>query len=136
LQKKLAREITTLVHSKEEYEMALKASQILFGKSTSDELAQLNEKTFLAVFDGVPVAEINSNDLKNGIDIISLLTDKTGFFKSKGELRRTIKGNGLSINKEKFTDENGIINEKYLMNNTYILAQKGKRNYFLIKVKP
>ncbi len=134
LQKKLAEEITILVHSREDYEMALKASQILFGKSTSEELAQLNESTFLAVFDGVPTAEIEKEKLSEGVGIIELLTDVTGFFPSKGELRRTIKGNGLSINKEKFTDENGKIDSTYLLNNKYILVQKGKKNYFVIKL--
>ena len=134
LQKKLAEEITTLVHSRKDYEMALKASQILFGKSTSEELGQLDEDTFLSVFEGVPTANVSKEEIEKGVNIISLLTDMTNFFPSKGELRRTIKGNGLSINKEKFTDENGEINSSYLLNDKFILVQKGKRNYFVIIV--
>ncbi len=132
LQKKLAEEITVMVHSRDEYEMAVKASKILFGKATSDELSKLNEATFLAVFDGVPVFEVNKSEVEAGIHIMELLADKTTIFPSKGELKRTIKGNGLSINKEKFTDENGIVDSKYIINKKYILAQKGKKNYFLI----
>ena len=134
LQKKLAEEITVMVHSREEYEMALKASKILFGKATSEELSKLNEATFLAVFDGVPVFEVQKNDVDNGVNVMELLAAKTDIFPSKGELKRTIKGNGLSINKEKFTDDNGIIDSKYIINNKYILVQKGKKNYFLIKL--
>ena len=132
LQKRLAEEITVMVHSRDEYEMAVKASKILFGKATSDELAKLNEATFLAVFDGVPVFEVQKSDVEAGVHIMELLADKTTIFPSKGELKRTIKGNGLSINKEKFTDENGIVDAKYIINEKYILAQKGKKNYFLI----
>ena len=132
LQKRLAEEITVMVHSREEYEMAVKASKILFGKATSVELAKLNEATFLAVFDGVPVFEVQKSEVEAGIHIMELLADKTNIFPSKGELKRTIKGNGLSINKEKFTDENGIVDAKYIINEKYILAQKGKKNYFLI----
>ena len=134
LQKKLAEEITVMVHSAADYDMAVKASKILFGKATSEELAKLNEATFLAVFDGVPVFEVNKTDVHRGVHIMELLADKTAIFPSKGELKRTIKGNGLSINKEKFTDENGIVDAKYIINDKYILAQKGKKNYFLIKL--
>ena len=134
IQKRLAEEITVMVHSKEDLEMAIAASQILFGKSTSDELAKLDENTFLAVFDGIPVFDIARNDLEKGINIIDLLSENTKIFPSKGELRRTIKGNGLSINKEKFTDQEGVVDSKYLINDKYILVQKGKKNYFIIKV--
>jgi len=132
LQKRLAEEITVMVHSRDEFEMAVKASKILFGKATSEELAKLNEATFLAVFDGVPVFEVQKSEVESGVHIMELLADKTTIFPSKGELKRTIKGNGLSINKEKFTDENGIVDAKYIINEKYILAQKGKKNYFLI----
>ena len=132
LQKKLAEEITTMVHSKEDFEMAVEASQILFGKGTAEQLKKLNEKTFLSVFEGVPQFTISKTELENGINILDLLAEKTEIFPSKGELRRTIKGNGLSINKEKTDDPDLLINESFLIGNKYILAQKGKKNYFLI----
>src|SRR5690606_4462655 len=101
LQKKLAEEVTTMVHSSEDYEMAVEASQILFGKGTAGQLKKLDERTFLSVFEGVPQFTISKPDIENGINVIDLLAEKTSIFPSKGELRRTIKGNGLSINKEK-----------------------------------
>jgi tyrosyl-tRNA synthetase len=132
LQKKLAKEITTLVHSKEEYEMAVEASQILFGKGTAEQLRHLNESTFLAVFEGVPQFAISKKKLENGLNVIDLLAEETTAFPSKGELRRTIKGNGLSINKEKITNADFTIGYESLIGDKYILAQKGKKNYFLI----
>ncbi|MCY1721665.1 tyrosine--tRNA ligase [Prolixibacteraceae bacterium Z1-6] len=132
LQKKLAEEVTIMVHSKEEYEMAVEASQILFGKGTAEQLRKLNESTFLAVFEGVPQFTISKTELAEGINVIDLLAEKTEVFPSKGELRRTIKGNGLSINKEKIGDPDLIVNNDYLIADKYILAQKGKKNYFLI----
>jgi tyrosyl-tRNA synthetase len=132
LQKKLAEEVTTMVHSKEEYDMAVEASQILFGKGTAEQLRKLNESTFLAVFEGVPQFNISKEELTEGINVIELLAEKTEVFPSKGELRRTIKGNGLSINKEKIGNPDLIVNSEYLIGNKYILAQKGKKNYFLI----
>ncbi len=132
LQKKLAEEVTTMVHSKEEYDMAVEASQILFGKGTAEQLRKLNESTFLAVFEGVPQFNISKEELTEGINVIELLAEKTEVFPSKGELRRTIKGNGLSINKEKIGNPDLIVNSDYLIGNKYILAQKGKKNYFLI----
>lgn len=132
LQKKLAEEITTMVHSKEEYEMAVSASQILFGKGTAEQLHKLNESTFLSIFEGVPQFKISKAELKEGINIIALLADKSQVFPSKGELRRTIKGNGLSINKEKIANPDLILNGDYLIGGKYILAQKGKKNYFLL----
>ncbi len=132
LQKKLAEEVTTMVHSREEYEMAVEASQILFGKGTAEQLRKLNESTFLAVFDGVPQFRISKAELAEGINVIDLLSEKTEVFPSKGELRRTIKGNGLSINKEKVTNPDLNIDTDYLIGDKYILAQKGKKNYFLI----
>jgi tyrosyl-tRNA synthetase len=132
LQKRLAEEVTTMVHSKEEYEMAVEASQILFGKGTAENLRKLNESTFLAVFEGVPQFSMSKAELKEGINVIDLLTEKTEVFPSKGELRRTIQGNGLSINKEKIGNPDLIVNTDYLIGNKYILAQKGKKNYFLI----
>ena len=132
LQKKLAEEVTTMVHSREEYDMAVEASQILFGKGTADQLRKLTESTFLAVFEGVPQFNISKDELAAGINVIDLLAEKTEIFPSKGELRRTIKGNGLSINKEKINDPELIINNDFLIGGKYILAQKGKKNYFLI----
>ena len=132
LQKKLAEEVTTMVHSKEDYEMALEASQILFGKGTANLLKNLDENTFLSVFEGVPQFTIPKSELNIGINIMDLLTDKTSIFPSKGELRRTIQGNGLSINKEKTGSMELIINEDYLIGDKYMLVQKGKKNYFLI----
>ena len=132
LQKKLAEEITTMVHSKEEYEMAVEASQILFGQGTAEQLRKLNESTFLSVFEGVPQFNISKADLDAGVNVMDLLAEKTSVFPSKGELRRTIQGNGLSINKEKITEIDLTVNSDFLIGDKYILAQKGKKNYFLI----
>ncbi|WP_297088231.1 tyrosine--tRNA ligase [uncultured Draconibacterium sp.] len=132
LQKKLAEEVTVMVHSREEYEMAVEASQILFGKGTAEQLRKLNESTFLAVFEGVPQFNVAKEELAAGINVIDLLAEKTAVFPSKGELRRTIKGNGLSINKEKINNPDLIVNNDFLIGNKYILAQKGKKNYYLI----
>ncbi len=132
LQKKIAEEITTMVHSKEEYEMAVEASQILFGKGTAEQLRKLNESTFLSVFEGVPQFIIAKDEILQGVNVIDLLAEKTEVFSSKGELRRTISGNGLSINKDKVADPDLVIGENFLINDKYILAQKGKKNYFLI----
>jgi tyrosyl-tRNA synthetase len=134
LQKKLAEEITTMVHSKEEYDMAVEASQILFGSGTAEQLRKLNESTFLAVFEGVPQFTVEKTVIENGINVVDLLADKTAVFSSKGELRRTIQGNGLSINKEKVANPDLIIDSSFLISNKYILAQKGKKNYSLIIV--
>lgn len=134
LQKKLAEEITTMVHSREEYEMAVSASEILFGKGTAEELKRLNETTFLSVFEGVPQYTVPVSLIESGINVVDLLAEKTAVFESKGELRRTIQGNGLSINKEKVANADLIIDNSYLISNKYILAQKGKKNYSLIIV--
>ena len=129
LQKAIAEEVTTRVHSKEDLEMAIKASNILFGKSTADDLKSLDEETFLSVFEGVPQFEMNKADL--GLGILDILAEKTQIFASKGEARRMIKSNAVSINKEKIT-EDVQLTENDLLNGKYILAQKGKKNYFLI----
>ena len=131
LQKAIAEEVTTRVHSKEDLEMAIKASNILFGKSTADDLKSLDEDTFLSVFEGVPQFEMNKADL--GLGILDILAEKTQIFASKGEARRMIKSNAVSINKEKIT-EDVQLTENDLLNGKYILAQKGKKNYFLIIV--
>ena len=132
LQKRLAEEITVMVHSRSEYEAAVDASQILFGNATSDALRKLDEKTFLAVFDGVPTYNVAKAKFAEGINVLDLLAGETDIFPSKGELKRTIKGNGMSINKEKYSDEAGIINADSLINGKYLLVQKGKKNYFLV----
>ena len=129
LQKAIAEEVTTRVHSKEDLEMAIKASNILFGKSTADDLKSLDEETFLSVFEGVPQFEMNKADL--GLGILDILAEKTQIFASKGEARRMISSNAVSINKEKITEDVQLA-ENDLLNRKYILAQKGKKNYFLI----
>jgi len=132
LQKKLAREITIMVHSQDDYEMAVSASNILFGKGTSEEIKKLDEDTFLSVFEGVPQHKISMHKLESGIPVMDILTEDTDIFPSKGDLRRTIKGNGLSINKEKVQDQELVVNKNFLIDGKYILVQKGKKNYFLI----
>ncbi len=134
LQKRLAEEISILVHSKEEFENALIASSILFGKSTSTDLKSLDEKTFLDVFDGVPQAKISKSEMDNGLDMIAALAAKTGFLGSNGEARRELKQNAISVNKEK-VKEDYLITETDLINNKYVLLQRGKKNYFILVVK-
>ena len=131
LQKTIADEVTSRVHSKEDLEMAIKASSILFGKSTADDLKALDEDTFLAVFEGVPKFEMSNADLSSGI--LEIVAEKTQVFASKGEARRMIQSNAVSINKEKITEDFQLA-ENDLLNGKYILAQKGKKNYFLIIV--
>ncbi|MEQ9229231.1 MAG: S4 domain-containing protein, partial [Cyclobacteriaceae bacterium] len=135
LQRTLAEEITERVHSKEDLETALKASSILFGKSTTEDLASINEKTLLQVFEGVPQAEISKAQLDSLESVTDLLSEATNgiIFPSKGEARRMIKGGGVSINKEKIEDENAKPSFS-LLQNKYLLAQRGKKNYYLIKV--
>ena len=132
LQKKLAEEVTGMVHSHNEYVRAVEASQILFGQGTADQLRRLDEKTILAVFEGVPHFSVTREELVNGVNIVDFLTEKVKIFPSKGEIRRTIMGNGLSINKEKVSDPEVIIDSHFLIDNKYILVQKGKKNYSLI----
>jgi tyrosyl-tRNA synthetase len=134
LQKELAKDITIRVHGEEEYIQAVKASEILFGKSNKNELAQLDENTFLDIFEGVPHAELPFSEFEKGISIIELLASKTNFLKSNAEARRAIKENSISINKEKVNGEI-TIDTNFLINNKYLLLQRGKKNYFLIKVK-
>lgn len=134
LQKTLAKEITCLIHGVENYEAALEASQILFGNATSETLKKIDEDTFLAVFEGVPQYEISAADLKAGIAIVDFLAEKTAIMASKGEARRALKANGISINKEKVNEET-VLNESHLIDGKYILAQSGKKNYFLVTVK-
>ncbi|WP_420401052.1 tyrosine--tRNA ligase [Flagellimonas sp.] len=131
LQKKLAEEITTMVHSKEDLENAIKASNILFGKSTSEDLKTLDEKTFLDVFDGVPQATVSKSELTSGLDMIGALAAKTGFLGSNGEARRELKQNSISVNKQKVKEDYLISNED-LINNKFVLLQRGKKNYFVL----
>lgn len=134
LQRRLAEEITTFVHSKEELEKAIQASNILFGNSSSDDLKQLDKTTFLEVFDGVPQAEILRTDIENGIDIVSVLNEKSGFLKSNGEARRALGENSISVNKEKVTEEFNLTAND-LINNQFVLLQRGKKNYFILSIK-
>ncbi|MEM8522380.1 tyrosine--tRNA ligase [Flavobacterium sp. PL12] len=133
LQKRLAEETTVMVHSKEDLENAIKASAILFGNSTSDDLKQLDDATFLDVFEGVPQAEIAKSELESGIDIIAVLNEKTGFFKSNGEARRALTANSISVNREKVA-EDFVLSTKDLINNQFVLLQSGKKNYFVVRV--
>lgn len=133
LQKIIAEEVTTLVHGKEAYLKALEASQILFGKSTDDALQKLDTQTFLEIFAGVPQAKIKRNLLDDGIDIVTVLTNETGFFNSKGEARRAINQNAISVNQAKVTLDY-FIGIEDLIANQYVLLQRGKKNYFVIKV--
>jgi len=133
LQRKLAEEVTTLVHSKADLEKAIQASAILFGNATSDDLKQLDAATFLEVFEGVPQAEISKSDIENGLDIVSVLNEKTGFLKSNGEARRALAENSIAVNKEKVTEE-FVLTPKDLINDQFVLLQRGKKNYFVIGV--
>jgi len=135
LQKRLAKEVTIMVHSEADYNMAVEASGILFGKSTKDNLLKLDERTFLEVFAGVPTYEISKAELAGGIGVLDLLTDKAPVFPSKGNLRRNIQGGGVSIDKEKVTDPNLVVNDSFLLNGKYLLAQKGKKDYSLLIAK-
>ena len=132
LQNKLAEELTLLVHGREELEKAKKASQILFGNSTSADLRTLDEKTFLEVFDGVPQAEVSAADIAGGLDMIAILSAKTGFISSNSEARRALKENSISVNKEKVGEDYQIA-EKDLVDGKFILLQRGKKNYFIVK---
>ncbi|MFS4445615.1 tyrosine--tRNA ligase [Maribacter sp. 2307UL18-2] len=134
LQKSLAEQITTMVHSKEDLENAIAASSILFGKSTSEDLKRLDEKTFLDVFDGVPQAEIAKSELDDGLDMIGALAAKTGFLGSNGEARRELKQNSISVNKAKVKDDYKIT-EADLINGRFVLLQRGRRSYFVLVVK-
>ncbi len=134
LQKRVAEEVTIMVHSKEDLDNALKASNILFGKSTSEDLKALDEQTFLDVFDGVTKAEVSREEINNGIDMIGALAAKTGFLKSNGDARRALKENAISVNKEK-VKEDFLITASDLINDKFILLQRGKKNYFVLVVK-
>ena len=133
LQNKLAEELTVLVHGREELQKAQKASQILFGNSTSDDLRQLDAKTFLEVFDGVPQAEVTRTEIAAGLDMIAALSAKTGFIASNSEARRALKEKSIAVNKEK-VEESYIIAEKDIIDDKFVLLQRGKKNYFVIVI--
>ena len=135
LQKRLAKEITTMVHSAEDYENAVEASQILFSNKAGDILHKIDEATLLAVFEGVPTYEISRADLAGGIRLADLLTEKAPVFPSKAEFRKMVQGGGVSINKEKVTDPAAEASEALLLNDRYIIAQRGKKNYYLLIAK-
>jgi tyrosyl-tRNA synthetase len=133
VQKALAKDVTIRVHSEADYNSALEASEILFGKGTTDILLKLSEEDLLNVFEGVPQVEINKSELEQGINIIDFLTEKTKIFPSKSEARKMVEAGGVSINKAKIEDLTLSLSSQNLLNNKYILAQKGKKNYYLIK---
>jgi tyrosyl-tRNA synthetase len=134
LQKRLAEEVTVIVHSREEYESAVEASQILFGKGTTESLRKMNENTFLSVFEGVPTFDVKKELIAGGVTISDLCAVNTQIFTSKSELRRLVQGGGLNINREKVEDPDLTIGSDILLNGKYLLVQKGKKNYFLIRV--
>jgi len=134
LQKRLAEEVTVMVHSRNDYEGAVEASQILFGKGTTETLQKMSEGTFLSVFEGVPVFDVNRDVIKSRVSIAELCAEKSQIFASKGELRRLVQGGGLSLNKVKIENPEMPVTEEMLLNNKYILVQKGKKSYFLIRV--
>ncbi|MFQ9317335.1 tyrosine--tRNA ligase [Dysgonomonas mossii] len=135
LQKRLAKEITIMVHSEEDYNQAVEASNILFGNATADALKKLDEETFLQVFEGVPTFDISKDELAGGIKAVDLLTEKAAVFPSKGEMRKTVQAGGVMINKEKLENFDDAIDASSLIAGKYIIAQKGKKNYFLLIAK-
>ena len=135
LQKRLAEEVTVMVHSRADYDMAVEASNILFGNATHETLCRLDEDTFLQVFDGVERFEVSRSALEAGIPVLDLLAEHTHIFPSKGEARKMIAGNGLSMNKEKLTDVQAVIGTDALLNGKYITFQRGKKNHYLVIVK-
>ena len=133
LQKKIGEEVTIMTHGQEAFDNAIKASQILFGKSTSEDLKSLDEQTFLDIFEGVPQASVSKEDIDSGLDMIGALDAKTGFLNSNGEARRALKENAISVNKEK-VKEDFVISTSDIIANAYVLLQRGKKNYFLLKI--
>ncbi len=133
LQKKIGEEVTIMTHGQEAFDNAIRASQILFGKSTSEDLKSLDEQTFLDIFEGVPQASVSKEDIDNGLDMIGALAAKTGFLNSNGEARRALKENAISVNKEK-VKEDFVISTSDIIANAYVLLQRGKKNYFLLKI--
>ena len=134
LQKRLAGEVTVMAHSQEDYDAAVEASQILFGKGTTDQLRRMDEATFLSVFEGVPMFDVSAAVLNQGVSLSDLCSVHTKIAESKGEFRRLVQGGGVSLNKEKAENAEMIIMADKLLNNKYLLIQKGKRSYFLVRV--
>lgn len=132
MQKRLAKEVTVMVHSEDGYNAAVEASQILFSNKADEILHNIDEKTLLEVFEGVPTFSLPKADLEAGVPVLDLLATKTGVFASKGEARKMVQQGGVSINKKKVTDPNAVINADELLNGKYLLAQRGKKNYFLL----
>jgi tyrosyl-tRNA synthetase len=132
LQRALAEDVTVRVHSRTDYEQAVQASEILFGRATAEELQALPEKLLLQVMDGVPQSTFSRALLESGVELVQLLADETAVFPSRGEARKMIQAGGFSLNKTKVTDEKQLITTADLLNNKYLLAQKGKKQYFLL----
>ena len=135
LQKRLAEEVTVMVHSAEDYQAAVDASDILFGNATSEALKKLDEDTLLAVFEGVPQFEVSKELLAGGVKAVDLFTDHAAVFPSKGEMRKLVQGGGVSLNKEKLAAFDQEITQSDLLNGKYLLVQRGKKNYYLITAK-
>ena len=135
LQKRLAEEVTVMVHSREDYDMAVEASNILFGKSTKESLLKLDEQTLLDVFDGVPKFEVDKNLFEAGVKLADLIVDNAPVFPSKGEVKTLVKGGGVSINKEKATAPDQLLTTADLLDGKYLLVQQGKKKYSLVIAK-
>ena len=135
LQKRLAKEVTVMVHSEEDYNAAVEASNILFGNATSEALKKLDEETLLSVFEGVPQFEVAKSDIEAGIKAVDLFAEKAAVFASKGEMRKLVQGGGVSLNKEKLTAFDQEITTADLLDGKYLLVQRGKKNYYLIIAK-
>ena len=135
LQKELAKEITIRVHSENDYNAAVEASEILFGKGTAESLLNLSENDLLSVFEGVPQVKISKEEMNSGINVIEFFSDKTQIFPSRGEARKMLQGGGVLINKTKVEDPELNVNAEHLMKGKYLLAQKGKKNYYLVTVE-
>lgn len=135
LQKRLAKEVTVMVHSQADYDAAVEASNILFGNATSEALKQLDEQTLLDVFNGVPQFEVSRDELSAGVKAIDLFTEKAVVFPSKGEMRKLVQSGGISVNKEKLTEQDKVIDSSLLLDGKYLLVQRGKKNYYLLIAK-
>ena len=135
LQKRLAQEVTVMVHSQEDYELAVEASSVLFGNATSDTLKKLDADTLLSIFEGVPQFEIDRVDVGTEVKLIDLLTTQAPVFASKGEVRKMLQNGGLFVNKEKVVDAELPVLNEMLLNQRFILVQKGKKNYYLLRIK-
>ena len=135
LQKRLAKEVTVMVHSEADYEAAVEASNILFGNATHEALLKLDEDTLLAVFEGVPHFEVSREELTAGIKAVDLCTEKAAIFTSKGEMRKLVQSGGVSVNKEKLAAADAVIDSSALLDGKYLLVQRGKKNYYLLIAK-